>query len=225
MIIGLCGAARSGKDAFASYLACECLAYTHTFIQIAGPLKKYLQDLFDWTSDHTDDYLKDVPDPRYPIQCPTCLGTGKVPSNGQTNCPLCGGEGTVGLTPRHAMQQLGGEFAQSTSPNIYAIRAARKAKEAMCAARKEKGGGLALITDCRYLHDIKAIKAVGGVIIEVSRPKDLISTKVLSHASETARLQPEFQALVDIHINNDGTLNELREKAWKTISNLEAKGS
>lgn len=217
MIIGLAGAARSGKDSFATMLG-EASGRVVKRIQIAGPLKAYLRDLFDWTEEHTDGDLKDVPDERYPVTCQGCRGGGKVPYsaqfndppfNKQTDCQHCGATGYIGLTPRHAMQQLGGEFAESTFPAIYALRAARAAKA---------HHGLALVTDCRFLRDIEAVGAVGGIIIEVLRPEDLVEAKVLTHASETARLQPSFQAIVDEHIINDGTLDDLRAKAEAIIA-------
>jgi len=217
MILGITGRARTGKDTFATMLG-EASGRVVKRIQIAGPLKAYLRDLFDWTEEHTDGDLKDVPDERYPVTCQGCRGGGKVPYsaqfndppfNKQTDCQHCGATGHIGLTPRHAMQQLGGEFAEATFPAIYALRAAREA---------EAHRGVALITDCRFLRDIEAVEAVGGIIIEVLRPEDLVEAKVLTHASETARLQPSFQAIVDEHIINDGTLDELRVKAEAIIA-------
>lgn len=211
MIIGLCGAARSGKDTVANYLAEGHDQVVR--IQIAEPLKAYVRDLFDWTEEHTDGALKDTPDQRYPkagvhvwirsfndgswFEC----GCGIRVHASDTVPP---GECTTYLTPRHAMQQLGGEFAESTWNSIYAVRAARTAAE---------WDGLAIITDCRFLRDIQAVKDVGGIIVEVTRPlADALPGSGSKHASETARDTPEFQALVDYWIDNDGTLEELHTK-------------
>ncbi len=209
MIIGLAGAARSGKGTLATMLG-EASGRATQRVQIAGPFKAFLRDLYDWTEEHMDGDLKDVPDTRYLICCRGCHGKGKVPvSNPKHDCSLCGTTGQVGLTPRHAMQQLGGEFAETTFPAIYATRAARAAKD-HC--------GLALVTDCRFLRDIEAVAAVGGTIIEVRRPCVGIPGQAKRHASETERETPAFQALVDEHIDNDGTLDGLRVKAEAIIA-------
>ncbi len=218
-VIGLCGAARSGKNTFAKMLGET--SGRPLYIQIAGPLKAYLRDLYDWTEEHTDGHLKDVPDKRYPIECKGCGGSNPKP--GYVNvaidimgyskpdwqeCPVCKGEKVTYLTPRHAMQQLGGEFAESTYPAVYSRRAARVA-----AAHN----GTALVTDCRYLRDIQAIAAIGGIIIEMGRGSDELSDEAKQHPSEVARATPEFQALVDVHITNEGTLDELRAQAYDVI--------
>jgi len=209
MIIGLCGAARSGKDTAATMLGVES-GRAILRVQIAGPLKAFLRDLFDWTEEHTDGDLKDVPDERYSRPCLVCMSGGKLPlSDPRENCWLCNGTGKVFLTPRHAMQQLGGEFAENTFPAVYATRAARIAASHT---------GTALITDCRFLRDIKAVKAVGGIIIEMGRTSDELYEAATNHASETARMEPEFQALVDEHVMNDGTLEELQAKAALIIA-------
>ena len=205
MIIGLCGAARSGKDTFATMLV-EAHAWPATRIQIAGPLKAYLRDLFDWTEEHTDGKLKDTPDPRYPLPCPSCvedMERSGCDEPGQCGCCV---NGFIGLTPRHAMQHLGGEFASATFPSIYATSAARKAKW------EADGGKLAIITDCRFLHDVQAVKDVGGIVIEVVRGEQL-EGEAGQHPGELARLSDQFQALVDVHVPNKGTLEDLRSLA------------
>jgi len=207
LIVGLCGAARSGKDTFATMLA-EEYGRPHVRIQVAGPLKAYLRNLFDWTEEHTDGALKDVPDPRYPLPCPACVEDMERGGRDEPGQCGCCDNGFIGLTPRHAMQQLGGEFAQSTFPAIYATRAAREAE------RGANRGKLAMITDCRFLHDIQAVKAVGGTIIEIGRDGDeQLKGDAAEHSGETARFTPEFQALVDIHIHNKGSLGDLRTLA------------
>ena len=120
-------------------------------------------------------------------------------------CYPCGGKGYHDLTPRHAMQQLGGEFAEATYPPIYAGAAARAAQ------KREAEGDVAIITDCRFVRDLQAIHDVGGVIIQLHRGEDdnLIGA-ASQHGSEVARKTPEFQALVNHHVHNKGTLEELR---------------
>jgi hypothetical protein len=230
MIVGLTGIARSGKDSVANALEALRPKDNLLRIQIAGPLKAYLRDLYDWTVEHTDGDLKDEPDERYPRDCHNCVvgPYGKNPRPGYRDvstdimgysepnwqpCPVCKGEAVIYLTPRHAMQQLGGEFAESTFPAIYAVRAARAASV---------HHGLAVVTDCRFLRDIEAIKAMGGVIIEVHREaaRKQLSAEALGHKSETARRSPEFQALVDHHVHNDGTLADLSVRVAEIVGGV-----
>jgi len=228
MILGICGIARSGKDSVANMLAGH--SSNPLLIQIAGPLKAYLRDLYDWTVEHTDGDLKDVPDERYPRDCYCVRGPyGENPRPGYRDvsidimgyndgarwvpCSACKGKAVIYLTPRHAMQQLGGEFAESTFPAIYAVRAARAA-----AAHH----GLAIITDCRFLRDIEAVKAAGGLIIETRRQAAtaMLSPEAANHGSETARKSPEFQALVDHHIDNDGTFGDLASRVSEILGGV-----
>lgn len=210
MIIGLCGAARSGKDTVADKLTEAFDAYTER-IQISGPLKAYLRDMFDWTLEHTDGDLKDVPDKRYSRPCKQCFGRGEYMQNyGQDDetCGRCEGKGKIALTPRHAMQWLGGEFAEATFPAVYSTRAARQALK----ATTEGEFDLAVVTDIRFQRDIEAVKAVGGIIILVRREGDGLTGEAAAHKGEQARTKPEFLALVDHTIANDGTLDDLTSK-------------
>ena len=224
MIIGMCGAARSGKDTVAGFLADMASDPSATFtIQISGPLKAYVRDVFEWTTDHTDGDLKDEPDQRYARPCKRCTHP-KNPRPGYIDtaidimgystprwerCPLCNGKQETYLTPRHAMQQLGGEFAEATFPAIYAHSAAAKAQRADAIFE------LVIITDCRFVRDIQAAKDVGGIIIEVTRPGQAIASS--GHSSETARDTEEFQALVD-HTASSTTARSTTSAAWSRAS-------
>lgn len=213
LILGLCGPARSGKDTTAT--AFQGLRTTSQRIQIAGPPKAYLRDLFDWTIEHTDGALKDVPDKRYPR-----IGDHawvRSPDDGSLFECACGvqvrasetvpvSECITYLTPREALQKLGGEWAESVYPSVYAARAARIAKR----ITTRQGYDLAVITDCRFLRDVQALKNIGGVIVHVSRPDAGLTGKAAAHKSEQAQNSPEFQALIDHRIRNEGTIEDLQ---------------
>jgi hypothetical protein len=154
-----------------------------------------------------------VPDTRYPRPCTRCGGTGTYQmfaGDDLRACLTCNGMKIVYLTPRHAMQFLGGEFANATYPHIYAERAARVAKE----WHEEKEGNIALITDLRFVSNLRACKDAGGIVIMVERPGNVngLSGEAAGHMSEVERRKPEFLDLVDITIINDGTLNDLETK-------------
>lgn len=198
MIIGLAGAARSGKDTVADYLD-KHLGGVYR-LQIAGSLKRILRDMFDWTEAHTDGDLKDKPDPRYPRPCPTCAGHGRLVLYHEYDCSSCMGTGKVFLVPREAMQWLGD--VPFYGP-VWAEKAAREAKV------READGAPVVVTDCRFLRDIQALKNVGATIVQVHRDGAGLTGAAALHRGEVERNSVEFQSLVDHHIYNDGTLEDL----------------
>jgi hypothetical protein len=239
MIIGLCGAARAGKDSIADAIEAHVGPDVGVRrIKISALLKSYIRELFDWTEEHTDGDLKDTPDERYPRPCWTCVVYDETDQGDGSPCPHCV-DGTTYLTPRGAMQPLGGEFADATYPPIYSVRAAREARAAVdgllpcttcggkwpevCSACQGTGKmppyAYALVTDVRFLRDAQAIKDVGGVLVMVERPDNESGLKgaAAAHQGEQARNSEEFQALVDIHILNNGTLDDLRDAVVATV--------
>lgn len=228
MIIALTGPARSGKDTVANLLD-KHLGGIYR-VQIAGPLKQILRDMFDWAETHTDGDLKDKPDTRYPRThdqhfAPSTILAARL-RDATLTCSRCGdvldvsapfdfgdrvefsdpprtmwkGPCVSYLVPREAMQWLGDP---PFYPDIWAEKAARHAK------MHDDAGFAAVVTDCRYLRDIRAMKNVGARIVQVHRDGAGLTGAAAQHRGEVERNSPEFQLLVDDHIYNDGTLDDL----------------
>jgi hypothetical protein len=70
----------------------------------------------------------------------------------------------------------------------------------------------ACITDLRYENEAQRIRAIGGIVIEVTRP----GTESDGHASE----QRLPRNLVDYTLANDGSIHDLYEKTWDVLSDL-----
>lgn len=198
-LIGLCGVARSGKSTVAAMLGEAMLSRgvrSHE-VQIAGPLKRFTRDLFGWDEEHTDGVLKDIPDDRFPVPCPTC-SSGDV-----VDCPGCKGMGIVHLTPRKVMQTLGYEWPLVLgAPTLHTNAAMVRCRELSLA------GILPIVTDVRFLHDAEAVYWSGGFLVEVVRP----GVGLGDHASETSRLEDGFRELITHTVINDGTLVELKSR-------------
>ncbi len=73
---------------------------------------------------------------------------------------------------------------------------------------------------CRFVADIQAVADVGGVVIQVHRDDEGLTGAAAEHHSETVRDSDEFQAIVDHHIYNDGTLDDLQRKVAALLGQL-----
>lgn len=78
-----------------------------------------------------------------------------------------------------------------------------------------------IITDVRFPNEAQAIKAKGGIIVRINRPKyiglDMYPVTIIPHPSETALDDWEF----DYEIGNSGTIKELIEKTREMLKKYE----
>lgn len=77
---------------------------------------------------------------------------------------------------------------------------------AKASMNKLDADGSYVFSDCRFPNEADAIKSHGGYIVRINRPG---VTPALNHTSETSLDDYVF----DYEIVNDGTVEELREKA------------
>jgi hypothetical protein len=76
-----------------------------------------------------------------------------------------------------------------------------------------------VIPDVRFMNEIAAIQAAGGVVIRIVRPGSGLDGAAGQHESETEQtLIPDSQ--FDCVIDNSGTLAELRDNVLKALSML-----
>jgi len=172
-----------------------------TPIAFADPIKKIAMELYGFTYEQCYGDEKEVPDPRW-----------------------------EGLTPRHAMQQIGTEVARGIHSETWIrycfetmSKAARgenpeihwaPAKGFIPAKEAYLGKGTFdlqapdmsrwCITDVRFPNEAAFIKAQGGKVVKVVRPA-LEGKQGDTHASETSidEIEP------DVLLVNDGTLEDL----------------
>lgn len=150
-LLGLAGAAGSGKDTVA-----DILVRNHGFVKIAlaDPMKRACAEWFCWPSD-------------------TLWGPSEMRN---TSWDRLGG-----LTARKALQLLGTEFGRACYENVWvdiALRTARELFTTCCQYDPTEGltrapgpiqrrirplGGV-VISDCRFENEVAAIHAAGGIV-------------------------------------------------------------
>jgi hypothetical protein len=186
MIIGISGKARSGKDAFAEFLAealIEKTGNTYVMMAYAHELKSMVQREFDLSWDQLWGDEKESKDKRYR--------------------KLTDKDEEVYWTGREIMQAFG-EFYRSIDNDFWVKK--------LFSVMEENEYKDVLITDCRYPNEIKPIKERGGYHIRITREgKGEIHGS--EHSSETS-LDDGFE--VDISVGNNGTLDELKTMAAET---------
>lgn len=141
-----------------------------------------------------------------------------------------------GLTPRHALQQLGTEFGRacwadtwvdillrdagrvtsggwSYSPESGAVSARASGRLAPAFAPPAPG---VVVTDVRYANEVEAIRRAGGRVLRVERRGAGLAGDAAAHASEReiARL------VVDGVLYNDRTVSDLHESVLRLTSDL-----
>jgi hypothetical protein len=162
MIIGIVGKAYVGKDTFAVMLAEELNKLQHppyVLMAYAGELKMRIQKDFDFSYDQLWGNQKEINDLRYPKR-----GQGFSSNPGDY------------WTPREIMQAYG-EFYRTIDYDFW-VKNLFKVIE-------DKEYKNVIITDCRHINEVEAVKEHGGLVIKIIREnKD--TPHGATHISETA---------------------------------------
>lgn len=230
-LLVIVGLGRSGKDTTADMICQIVPGAVKT--AWAWKIKKICQEVYDFTDEQVWGGLKDVPDERYPRSC-ACGGKAVPALNtlGATmTCPACRGSGVTYLTPREAMQTCGTQFGRACYPRTWIderLRWAAKELEDRVEAKPKPGAGsfgttgegshiirrtrLVVICDGRFVNEAEAVKEVDGRVFRIRRPGQGLAKGAKEHESELEQFSPEMDALVDLDLVNDGSLEDLRAK-------------
>lgn len=144
----------------------------------AKPLKEAVRTIFGWTLEHTDGVLKETVD------------------------------GSFGLSPRQAMQQIGTDMVRLLDPDLW-----------VKSLRKRLVGSTHLkwvITDVRFPNEADVVKALGGEIWRITRPA--LGERTDLHASETG--MDDYVA--DREILNDGSIAAVHNQVDVLLQGMNA---
>lgn len=102
---------------------------------------------------------------------------------------------------RRLLQHIGGGVRDVIHEDVWIAKALEKIDAIK---------GPVVVTDVRYQNEAEIIGSFGGVIIFISRPNGPVDGNGDDHASET---EIESTRAYDMHIVNDGTVEDLRSWA------------
>lgn len=113
---------------------------------------------------------------------------------------------TLGMTRRQALQKVGQAVRESLGKDAWVKRAMQE--------WVSSGLRPTVLSDCRYPNEAQAVRELGGVVVQVVRPGSGLSGEAAQHESE----KQISDDLIDVVINNDGTLGDLAVEVRKIIN-------
>ena len=203
MIIGICGFIGSGKDTIADYLV-----NFHEFRRdsFASTLKDAVAHVFGWDRELLEGRTKSAREWREQVD-PWWAERLEMPN----------------LTPRWILQYWGTEVCRkSFHDDIWIASLENKLRTS---------SDHVVISDCRFPNEITSIKSAGGMVVWVKRGElpewynyaqmandgDIAARIELDrfkvHASETAWVGTEFDAVVD----NNGSIEDLYDQVKSLV--------
>lgn len=225
VIIGISGLACSGKDTTANFFVED---FGFVSISFADPIKRACADIFDWDEETLwgPSENRNKPDKRYPSE--RLISIRELHQNGKVSDDFLRSEEAkhdAFLTPRLALQRFGTEFGRHCYKDIwvdYGIRIAKKITTGR-GLRYSKSKGVyvydmapspvsgVVFPDCRFKNEIRLIKEADGVLIRIKRFGAGLEGDYAAHPSEAEQMSiPDSE--FDFIIENDGTLDDLRQK-------------
>lgn len=187
-LIVISGKARTGKDTLGVILQ-TVMSENYYIMAYADELKRRAMADFGLSQEQVRGHLKEVEDERYPK--PLC--------HDPATCS--GVERTIYWTPREILQHMGTEAYRAVDSGFWI-------KQLFKYIHRNNLKNV-IITDGRFPDEIIAVTGRKGYHIKMERAHD-IKVNNTQHASETSL---DTFSSADFVVNNNGTLEELRQKA------------
>jgi hypothetical protein len=195
-IMGISGLAGSGKDTVSDFFTAN---YGVVKIAFADPIKIFAKQMWDFSHNQLfgPSQYRTQPDERY--------------KHSETEF----------LTSRHVLQGLG-TAGRALEQDVWARYGVDMAKKLLTPGHRYSQGKVVsdvdspevkavIITDARFINELRYIKQAGGILIRVVRPGSGLPGEYGKHQSETEMAtinDSEFNYI----INNTGTLEDLKNK-------------
>jgi hypothetical protein len=223
-IIGLAGGAGSGKDTVARFLQ-EAAPRAVRVFRFADPIKEFAEKVFE--------YPKSVLWGESQFRnTPCAISHGQALNNFNMHAPafseqivsnyICTPDTGVYTalevwfntlwaccpqpTARIALQTLGTDFGRAVHPDIWA--------ELTMAEIERGGAGIAVISDCRFINEFKAVRKIDGELWHLLRDT---TTGMNVHASERDIHSPELAQLRTTLIDNNDSLLALHKRVTELL--------
>lgn len=116
---------------------------------------------------------------------------------------------TLGMTLGTLQQRIGEGMRQVIHPDVWLLMLLGQYK-----TMQEKR--YFIVSDCRYPNEADAARALGGIVIRLERSSVRFDGRDPNHPSETSL--DNYQHF-DLIIRNDGTIQEMVEKAIEFLEN------
>lgn len=240
MFIGIAGKASSGKNTIADFIT----PTPHVRIDLrlfAAEIKTFARVAFQFTYEQVygPSQLRNIPDPRYTPGADIWDETyDRVAYHGQMLCTRIANvtgvsprdahnallawydtlrDGTP-LTPRRVLQTLGTEFGRTIHPDVW-VR--------LTLTPPNSDTDVVVIADCRFDNEFRAIRRARGELWHVERSVAGLDGEAGEHASERDLDGPILRELRTCHIQNDDTLDVLKDRVareWADVLRRRADG-
>lgn len=187
VLLGIVGNKRSGKDTVADYLVNNYNFYKLAF---ADPIKQISKIMFDLDESQLNGDSKELIDQRW------------------------------GITPREIFQKIGTDFGQFDLIKYFPPLKNKIGRNFWVEKLKLKYKKLPvnsniIVSDVRFIHEIKEIKKMGGKIIYIDRK----CNKNDNHISETELNSIDINVF-DFVIHNNKSIQHLYERINDMILNI-----
>lgn len=181
IIIGIVGAEGAGKDTFANHLVCN---YGFVKYSMAQPIKEIARIMFGWSDELLNGSSKDAVDPVTgikPRDFYKWFGTDVAQHDIHTQFP-----GLV-IPPReiwvNCMKTFINQYTESTLTNTRRISISPNTSSnryhVLRAIRNNPTR--IIIPDIRFLHEAKAIREIGGILIHLTTSSQSHSTNLANY--------------------------------------------
>lgn len=196
MLIGLAGAAGSGKDTVADYMVAQ---YGFTKFSFSDALYREVSEAFDMpVAELQSRAKKEVDSPL--LRAGTCRD-----ADFAAYMISQGGSGRW-FSPRWVLQHWGTEYRRAQDPDYWIKRASLWVRAWLDVTKDDEGGPIGLVnTSVRFQNERDWVDALGGVIWHVRRPNRAGVSSGEGHMSEEAL----WVAPHDRVIYNTGTIEQL----------------